>query len=71
MKGTVEIQDQVEGLQYASNTFQCIDMNRIAIFGAIKLEKSKTDLIIILKYLRLVLRGLYGIDGASSTTGYI
>lgn len=31
--GTVEIQDQVEGLQYASNTFQCIDMNRIAIFG--------------------------------------
>jgi hypothetical protein len=71
LKGTVEIQDQVEGLQYASNTFQCIDMNRIAIFGAIKLEKSKTSLIIILKYLRLVLRGLYGINGASSTAGYI
>lgn len=31
--GTVEINDQVMGLEYASNFFKCIDMRRVAIYG--------------------------------------
>ncbi len=31
--GTVEISDQVQGLQAASKRFGCVDMNRVAIFG--------------------------------------
>ena len=31
--GTVEINDQVLGLEAASKAFGCIDMNRVAIFG--------------------------------------
>ena len=33
IKGTVEIDDQVFGLQTASNMFNSIDMDRVAIFG--------------------------------------
>ncbi len=32
-KGTVEINDQVKGLEAAAAMFNCIDMNRIGIYG--------------------------------------
>jgi dipeptidyl aminopeptidase/acylaminoacyl peptidase len=32
-KGTVEIDDQVKGLDYAVRTFDCIDTQRVGIFG--------------------------------------
>jgi dipeptidyl aminopeptidase/acylaminoacyl peptidase len=32
-KGTVEIKDQVAGLEAASKIFNCIDLKRVAIFG--------------------------------------
>lgn len=31
--GTVEISDQVQGIEYAANKFNCIDVSRIGIFG--------------------------------------
>ena len=31
--GTVELQDQVQGLQYLQRTFQCLDLARVAISG--------------------------------------
>jgi dipeptidyl-peptidase 9 len=31
--GTVEINDQVRGLEQAAQIFKCIDMKRVAIFG--------------------------------------
>lgn len=31
--GTVEISDQVQGIEAAANMFNCIDMKRIGIFG--------------------------------------
>ncbi len=33
LQGTVEIEEQVEGLQYIAMTSECIDMERIAIHG--------------------------------------
>lgn len=32
-QGTVEISDQVKGLEAAASKFNCIDMRRIAIYG--------------------------------------
>ena len=31
--GTVEIADQVAGLEYLASTLGCIDLNRVAIHG--------------------------------------